>query len=443
MSEKTLNYLEQFDAAKPEERLRLVTDWMYSEPLPFFKQLREQRPILTTPGCIFVARYEDVVEVLGLPEVFTVAPYKPKMGDYLMTHDDDAVHYRDKAIMQSMLNRDDLPRVREMIARIGKEILDHAGNQIELVNQFCRMVPVTLVQDFFGFDGVDKKDLIEWSYWNQVDTFHNQPFQLIPKAKSDEIIAKHEEASKKIGEYLIMLIARKTIAVKAERANLLLRAWYLLVKLWHRLMGQKTGHSTDDIVTRMLKVSYPDEIGFPIQRLGLNTAGLLVGAVETTSQAVAQIIQELFSRPDILAQAKSAARESNTDPFDGIVWEAARFAPIFPYLFRQAANAYTLGKGTDYATVVTAGDYILPLTHSAMFDPRKFEDPDRFVPTRPWFHHFHFGLGLHECLGKYIAMVMVPEMVRQVLLREVQPLSKIDYKDGPFPEEYRFSLGSA
>jgi hypothetical protein len=54
----------------------------------------------------------DVIDVLGQPLIFTVELYKPKMRDYFMTHDDDPLHTREKAIMRGFLNRDDLPRVR-------------------------------------------------------------------------------------------------------------------------------------------------------------------------------------------------------------------------------------------------------------------------------------------------------------------------------------------
>src|SRR3546814_17296450 len=82
---------------------------------------------------------------------------------YLMAHDDDALHYREKSLMQGLLNRDDLPRVREMVAETARDILEEAGGGIELVNDYCRIVPVCLVQDYFGLDGVSRSDLIRWS----------------------------------------------------------------------------------------------------------------------------------------------------------------------------------------------------------------------------------------------------------------------------------------
>jgi len=43
-------------------------------------------------------------------------------------------------------------------------------------------------------------------------------------------------------------------------------------------------------------------------------------------------------------------------------------------------------------------------------------------------------------LGKYVGMVMIPEMIRQLFLRpNLEAKSRIDYRGGPFPERYELS----
>ncbi|SEL19727.1 cytochrome P450 [Nitrosovibrio tenuis] len=417
------SYLEQYDAAAEADKSFLARRWIDTEPLPFFKELREKRPILITPKFTLITRFDDCREVLNMPKVFTVEPYVSKMGDYLMMHDDDALHTREKSLMQCMLNRDDLPAVRDMVGRVGKEILDSANGNIEVVNSYCRMVPATLVREYFGLTGAKRSDLIEWSYWNQYDTFHNQPFDLLPPEKSQSIIDRHDETSKDLGKFIVELIARRTLQVKAEELTL-----STLVRL------------DDDIVTRMLRTDYPKQLNFDIKRLGINAGGLLIGAVETTSQAVAQVIQYLMQHPEWLARAKAVAPYADPKEFDGIVWEALRFVPITPYLFRRTASDYTAAKGTGHETVLRAGTYVLPVTLSASFDERAFESPDEFIPQRNWYNYCHFGFGSHECLGRYVGGVMIPEMVRQVLLRQnITAKAPIDYKSGPFPEQYDLS----
>lgn len=445
MSEGATNYLQRYAAAADADKFPLVRRWMDTEPLPFFKELREKRPILVTPICTLLTRFDDVTEVLDMPRIFTVALYVPKMSDglYLMAHDDDALHTREKSLMKGMLNRDDLPQVRSMVARIARGLLDSAGGRIEVVNDYCRMVPATLVQDYFGLTGVERKDLIEWSYWNQYDTFHNQPFDLMPDRQRQHIVDRHNETGEKLGRYVAELVVRRLLAVKAGQAeHTLFAPWYLVRKLMRSLLGRKNDTVTDDIVTRMLRMGYPDAVDFDIKRLGVNAGGLLIGAIETTSQAVAQVLQYLIERPDWLARAVATSQLHNPKAFDGIVWEALRFVPISPYLFRKTASDYTVGKGTARATTIRAGTLVLPVTQSAMFDPQAFENPDEFVPERNWYHYFHFGFGSHECLGKYVGMVMIPEMVRQVLARPgIKASGRIDYKSGPFPERYDLVWG--
>lgn len=417
------SYLERYDATPDAEKFPLVRRWMDTEPLPFFKELRANRPILVTPDCTLVTRFDDVREILKMYKVFTVKPYVPKMDNYLMAHDDDALHTREKSLMQFMLNRDDLPKVRAMVADIAGSILNNANGKIEVVNSFCRMVPATLVQQYFGLTGANREDLIEWSYWNQYDTFHNHPFELLSPELSKQIVDRHNETSKKLGEYITMLIAKRFLAVKAEKLT-----FSTIIRL------------RDDIVTRMLRASFAKESDFDIKRLGVNAGGLLIGAIETTSQAVAQILQYLFQHPQWLSAATTAAQKADPTEFDGIVWEALRFVPISSYLFRLTASDYTIAKGTDHETTVRSGTYVLPVTQSAMFDERAFESPDEFIPQRNWYHYFHFGFGNHECLGRYVGMVMIPEMVRQVLLKkDIAAQGAIDYKSGPFPESYMLS----
>jgi cytochrome P450 len=325
-----------------------------------------------------------------------------------------------------------------MTADIAKRILENAGGRIEAINGFTRLVPATLVQDYFGLSGGDVKDLMDWSYWNQVDNFYNQPFDLVSDEERRRIEDNHNRVNDALADFVKMLIIRRGLAVKAEQVEHgVLFLWYL-IKRW--LSGNEQEPASDDIVSRMLRTSYPPEMEFDIERVGINIGGLLIGTVETTSQASAQVIEFLLGRPELLVKAKAAAGASDPAAFDGYVWEALRYVPISPYMFRQLSCDYTIGKGKDYATVIPKGTNVLTLTQSAMFDPRAYDRADEFIPERSWYNHFVFGYGSHECLGKYVGMVLIPEMVRQILLRPgLHQLGPIDYKGEHLPQEYRLA----
>ena len=440
----TQDYLAEYDAAADADKYPLVQKWLKTTPLPFFKQLREERPVLVTPECTLLALFTDIRDSLQMPAIFTVDLYKPKMGvtetdpGYLMAHDDDALHYREKSLMQGMLNRDDIPLFRKLIEDSAKDILDDANGSIEIVNNYCRMVPAIMVQEYFGLDGIDPKKLLKWSFWNQYNTFHNQPFDLNPKQEFDRIVAIHAECSTELVDYITVLMVRKLLTVKIK--DRLLGMGLKVVNIVRAIFGKQPIELKDDIVKRMLRSAFAQQVDFPLTRIGVNAGGLLIGAVETTSQAVAQVIQFFVERPELLAQAKAASAQTDTTEIDSMVWEALRYVPISPYMFRQMSQDYTIAKGTDRETTIAKGTNVLTLTQSAMFDPYAYENPDEFNPGRNWYHNFNFGFASHDCLGKYIGMAMIPEMVRQVMLRtDLQATSPMNYKDGPFPEEYELS----
>lgn len=404
-----MSYLERYDAADADEQFPLARKFLDEEPRPFFQELRQYRPIFETPKATMVALFEDVIEVLRLPQTFSVALYKPKMGDFMLSEDETPDAFRDKAVMRSVLSREDLPRVRQMAGDAAAAALDAAGGEIEAVEQLGRGVSIKIVQDYFGFQGADPAKMIEWSYWNQMDAFHNQPFDIVDDPAA--IVAKRENALAEMKGFLAGLVGRRAFQVWA-------------------------GHEPDDVASRIVRMRLPKSVGFDAERAIINIGGLLIGAVETTSQAAIQAAAEILSRQDMTMAAKAAAATAGPH-FDGYVWEALRFRPISQYMFRVAEEDHMLARGTDRQTVIPKGTHVLPLVGSAMFDARAYPTAGMFDPDRPLDNAFHLGWGAHECLGKYVALAVIPEIVRQILLRDdIAAPAEPDYRGGPFPESW-------
>lgn len=410
------SFLSQLDNTPEAEQFPLVRNWLFSQPLELFAELREKRPILLTPECTLVACFEDVMEVLRLPEIYTVALYKPKMGSYWMTMDRNPIHTREKSIMTAMLNRDDVPGYRQFIGEQGAQILQESAGSIDLVQQYCRLIPVRLVQEKFGLDGIEPEKLLEWSYWNQYDAFHNQPFDAVDDP--ERVHQKAQAAGAALAAYIGELIPRRFAEMKA-------------------------GQLRDDIVSRMLRTAFPESIDFPMDRLARNIGGLLIGTVETTAQAVAQVVQQLLQREALRPEIRQAAMADDPQLFDGYVWEALRFHPISPYMFRQCEGGHVLARGTRRECTIPDGENVLLLSQSAMFDPRAFADPGQFDPRRSQENALHFGFGRHACLGRYIGEAMIPEMARQVMrCPNVHAEGPIDFAGTAFPSRYHLRWDS-
>lgn len=393
-----LNHLDGLPAA---DRWAYARKMIFADPLPFLDELRIDRPVLVLPQLTLATRHADCTLILRRHDAFGVDLYGPKQGSYFMAQDDTATHWRDKSVMKSILNVEDVPRMRQWIGEATAAALDDAGGTIEAVRAVTRGIPVKLVQDWFGFDGSDPDKLIDWSYWNQQDAFWNQPFDSVaPGIDQDAIIAGRKRANTMMALYLGRLIARRSVAVRL-------------------------GSNATDPVSRLLRLSFSDATKFGWRDVIFNVGGLLIGAVETTSHAVVNALTVLAADPVRLAAAAKFAKTDDT-AFDGYVFEALRFRPAFPYFFRVCHRDTELAGGTPHARVVPNGTTVLAVTHSAMFDPAAFPEPPRFDPGRDLGDAFTFGQGLHECLGRHIARAMVPEIARQILRRDA-----LDFGTGP------------
>ena len=404
-------YLERFDQTPATERWPLVRRWMFEEPLPFYAELRKYRPVLAMPDAVLAARYADCAEILRRFDVFSVRLYGPKQGDYWMAQDDTAIHWREKSVMRAILDREDIPAIRTYVENKAVEILRAARGEIDAVDGLTRAIPIALVQDWFGFVDSDPKELQRWSYWNQMDAFWNQPFDAVAVADPARIVEEREAANAAMRPYLIGLVQRRAAELQA-------------------------GAGGNDPVSRLLKLSFSKALEFEVDRVVLNLGGLLIGAVETTSHACVNALDGLLRRPEWLDRARAAAAAGDVATFDGCVFEALRFKPAFPYFFRVCEKDTLLARGSDYQTPIAAGQTVLAVTLSAMFDELAFARPDEFLPDRERSNMFHFGLGLHECLGRAIGAVMIPEIVRQALLLPDLQVGRIDRQGGPVPEHW-------
>ena len=68
---------------------------------------------------------------------------------------------------------------------------------------------------------------------------------------------------------------------------------------------------------------------------------------------------------------------------------------------------------------------------------------ERFDAARPDHAYLHFGLGHHECLGRYVAGAMIPEIVRRILLRDgLRALGPVEDGGTPFPTSFRIAYGA-
>jgi cytochrome P450 len=387
-------------------------------PEPIFAVLRAIKPILLVKNYAIVSRFEDVQEVLARDDVFQVT-YKEKMEivaggrNFFLGMPNSPEYERDTSHMRSAIRREDVATIIvPFVQQTARRLVENSGGKLDVVTQLGQVVPVRLVAEYFGCPPPSEKDLADWA---------SAAFQFLFADLNDDpsVAQAARDGSAKARAYLDQVIADRKAQPNAK----------------------------DDVLGRCLAMQ---EIGLPgMDDVGIrdNLLGLIVGAIPTTSKCCAQALDELLKRPTELAEAQLAAVTGDDALLARYVFEALRFNPNNPALFRIASEDYPLAKGHAHGVTIPKGTNVVALTQSAMFDGSKVDHPGDFRIDRPAYVYLHFGYGLHSCFGRYINQVQIPGILKpllacKALARAPGDAGKLINK-GPFPASLNVTFESA
>jgi len=395
------------------KQFQFIMEQIRGNALPLFTELRDERPILQSPMATLVSQFRDVEEILYREEVFSVSPYLPRMmgviGPFVLSQDITPRYDHDISVMRLVVRRADLQRVKDIVSRNAAQIvrgLFQGGAPADIVQTLTRKVPVRLADEYFGFSAAQDQQMMGW-------------------------------ARACFREFFINLLDDPVVRAPAVAAGAEMRA-RLDVLLAARRASDAEGK--DDVMGRLLGLQRAgDDAGLDDEGVCRTLMGLVIGMVETTSQAAVQALLMLFSRPDALAGAVAAAKADDDDALSDFVFEALRFRPINPMVVRVATEDYSLAAGEPHRTLIRKGTTVYALTWSAMFDPRVLDAPEEFRPDRPDYQYLHFATGLHACYGRYISRIQIPQILKPLLkLKRLRQAGAPEF-DGTFPETFRIA----
>jgi len=409
--------LDAFDAIAAEggdpkdiagKQFQFIMEQIRGNALPFFKELRDARPILQSPLATLVAQFRDVEEILHREEVFSVSPYLPRMmgviGPFVLSQDITPGYDHDISVLRLVVRREDLARVKDIVSRHAAEIvteLFQGRGPVDIVRTLTRKVPVRLADEYFGFSAPHDEQMMAWARSCFREFFIN--------LRNDPVVrAPAVAAGAEMRQRLDALLAER----RASDAD-----------------------GKDDVMGRLLRLQRAGDVaGLDDDGVCRTLMGLVIGMVETTSQAAVQALLVLFSRPDVLASAAAAAKADDDNALSNLVFEALRFRPINPMIVRVAKDDYSLAAGEQHRTLIRKGTTVFALTWSAMFDPRVLDTPEEFRPDRPDYHYMHFATGQHACYGRYISRIQIPQILKPLLKLEGLRAAGAPEYDGTFPE---------
>lgn len=404
----------------PRWRTGTIAAWLTTTPAQryVFAALRAFKPnlllrrkIITAyenTGTAIVTRQRDVIEVLDREADFAVV-YEPKMRlitageNFFLGMQDSADYTRDVSLARLVVKREDVAtRVIPFVATESECIVAAAKGQLDLAEALSRRVPARLVAAYFGTPKGDEDKLIAWTtlmFW-----------------------------------YLFVdLKGEKDITDKALTAAAECRAW---LDAW--IAERKAKPTTaDDILNRCLALQAAGVSGMDDLAIRNMMIGVLIGLVPTLSKSCILAFQELLARPEALAEARVAARADQDDRLADLVFEAFRFTPMNPVIYRRATRDVEIARGTRRRQRIPAGTMVLASNLSAMFDAVAVPKPEEFLPGRPWHIYILWGYGMHTCFGQHINRAVIPQMLKPLLKRD--GLAAEGPPDGagtPFPAHF-------
>jgi cytochrome P450 len=363
-------------------------------------------------GTAFVTRASDVIEVLDREADFAVV-YEPKMRaitggeNFFLGMQNTAQYQHDVSIMRLAMPRDDVERVVTPLARRKAEEFANAHQQrIDLPQDLTLRVPAAIVADYFGAPGPTERDVVSWAtylFW----------YLFVDLEGTKEVETKALAAAKSLCDNIDTVIAAR----------------------------KKSGQRKDDVLGRALKLqaSSPEFTDLAIRN---NLVGLVIGAIPTISKAAVQAVDQLLERPEALAGARAAAQAGDEALLGAYVFEALRFNPVNPVIYRRATRETTIAASTLRARRIPEGTMVLASNLSAMFDPLHIPSAEEFRVDRPWGDYILWGYGLHTCFGAYINRAVIPALLRPVLARPnlrraAGAAGQIDGGDTPpFPQHF-------
>ncbi len=359
-------------------------------------------------GTVIVTRHDDVLDVLSRDQDFEVV-YEPRMRritdgeNFFLGMQPGWAYTRDVSAMRLAARRTDVEAIIVPRAQARtEELLATFPLRLDLPRDLTQRVPADMVATYFGTPGPSERQMIDWAtimFWYLFSDLGADP----------RVEEKALDAASECRTYLDQAIAAR----KADPTD------------------------TDDVLNRCLALQKSDVPGMNDLGIRNNLIGLIIGAIPTLSKASVFAMDELLRRPDALARAQKAARTDNDGLLENYIWEALRFNPHQPLVYRRAVRDAVIAPSTLRQRTIPKDAMLLAATLSATFDTYAVSNASAFQPFRTFETYIPWGHGLHTCFGAAINRAVIPAMLKPVLMRP--GLRRADGAEGemdrstPFP----------
>ena len=312
-------------------------------------------------GFWMITRYEQVLEALGMPEVFSnrqVNAFDNDMRMPLLPQNlNGSAHRALRGVLNPFFSPPAVKRLETLARERARTLIDEIrpGGSTDFVVDFAIRYPTELFLALLGLPTSDGQMFLGW-----VEGIFEGFFG------GEEAAARAASAGANIKDYFER-------AVEERR--------------------RQPGDPKLDLVTRLLQAEVE---GKRISREDILTIcmTLMAAGLDTTRSALGYVLFHLARNDDDRRRLRAHPDE----------WPRAleEFMRLYALVIQDGRFAE---RDIEFhGCSIRRGDMLWLGLASANRDPRKFDEPDRFVMDRPNLNdHLGFGSGPHRCLGQYLA----------------------------------------
>ena len=356
------------------------SDLMLEDPFSAYEKLRATSPVvrLEKYDCWAVLDYDPIVEVLNDYERFSsaagvgidnfdkVEPWRPKS---IILETDPPEHDRARRVLTRVLSRPAMEEMRADFTAAARHLVDQIveRGEIDGVRDLAEQFPLAVFPDTVGLAKEGRENLLPYGMM----VFNAQG----PRNRLWEESMRDAEA---ITAWIMSQCSRKSLA-------------------------------PGGLGSRVFEAADSGEI--TEQEAGMLVRSLLSAGLDTTINGIASALycfsafpeqwQRLRERPDLVR---------------GAINEVLRYQGAVLNFFRTTARDVTLA-----GVSIPAREKVLVLFAAGNRDPKRWEDPDKFLIERDARGHLGFGSGVHKCVGQMVARLEL-EIVLGTLLEKVERL---------------------
>lgn len=378
------------DTSKPGQRGAfeipdgLAHDEGQLNPYPWYEQMRERAPVrFDEERSVWdVFRYDDVERVISDYGVFSSESGATNTIDMLLNANektettdtlasvDPPTHTEFRGIIDDVFRPGYLKRYQETFEELAEGFVEEAvagQDEIDFVEDVAWTFPVTVIAEILGVPPEDREQFKTWS-----DELVAAPDERTPEAKQ-RAHEKRVEVHQEMTDYFAEIVAKRRADPK------------------------------DDLITTILE----DGDGILTDQEIYNFGLFLLLAGNVTTRHILTNAIWTFIEQDVVDELQDGSLR-----MDRAVEEVLRYRTSVHVVRRQTSEAVELQGET-----IPEGDFVVAHLGSANRDPRQFDEPETFDPTRQPNTHLAFGRGPHTCLGAPVARLEATIMLSAFLDR--------------------------